>query len=149
MAGLVSFFIPGRPFAKQRPRSTRRGVTYTPKETVSFERQVGIIARPMFAVPFACAVRVEIEARFGIPKSWAKYRREAARGAWHTQKPDLDNIEKAILDGLNRIAFADDAQVAEVRKAKRWVDPDEEGTLVSILSLDTPAQAVLALGGQI
>ena len=38
----------------------------------------------------------------------------------HTQKPDADNLAKAIADGLNRIAWADDSQVYELAVRKVW-----------------------------
>ena len=57
---------------------------------------------------------------FAPPASWSAKKQAAHLDQFHTQKPDLDNLEKAILDGLNRIAFADDSQVALVYKLKRW-----------------------------
>jgi hypothetical protein len=33
-----------------------------------------------------------------MPKSWSKKKRDAMRGQKHTQKPDKDNLEKALLD---------------------------------------------------
>lgn len=123
---MVSFVIPGRPFAKQRPKATMvagRARVYTPKQTVSFERQVAEIARPEFAAPFEGPVKLRVVAVFQIPKSWTKRKKtEAAQngGAFHVQRPDGDNILKAIKDGLNRIAWVDDSQVADVRCVKRW-----------------------------
>ena len=38
----------------------------------------------------------------------------------HTQKPDADNVEKAVLDALNGVAFLDDCQVYDVRVTKHW-----------------------------
>ena len=117
----VGFDIPGTPFAKERPRFNRKtGRAYTPGKTESFERSVGTIARQHFPQPFTGPVRVTIFAVFKPALSWSKRKTAAALGRPHTQRPDLDNIEKAILDGLNRIAFADDAQVAEVIKRKTW-----------------------------
>lgn len=118
---IVSFTIPGKPFAKQRPRFSRAsGRAYTPGETVSFERQVGQIARPFFDVPMEGPVRMTVFATFSPPKSWSKKKVADLLHRPHTQRPDTDNIGKSILDGLNRIAFADDGQVFEILIRKVW-----------------------------
>jgi len=116
----VTFTIPGKPFAKQRPRATRQGRVYTPKETVSFERTVGQIALEHFREPLAGPVKVSIWATFEPAKSWSKKKTAEHINRPHTQRPDLDNCAKAILDGLNRIAWADDGQVAEINVRKVW-----------------------------
>jgi len=117
---MTVFTIPGKPFAKQRPRATRQGRVFTPKETVSFARQVGAIAAPIFAQPITGPIRLTVIATFEIPKSWPKKKAAAHINGYHTQRPDGDNILKAIKDGLNRIAWADDAQVAEATIRKMW-----------------------------
>ena len=118
---MIAFAIPGKPFAKQRPRFSRRsGRAFTPGETVSFERQVGLIASQHVAEPLSGPVAIDIIAVFEPAASWPKKRREECLGRPHTQKPDLDNCVKAITDGLNRIAFADDSQIAEIRCKKLW-----------------------------
>lgn len=132
----VAFTIPGKPFPKQRPRATMRGGrarVFTPKETVSFERQVGQIAALHFQRPIAGPVRLVVTAIFSIPDSWSKRRRTEAMGCHHTQRPDLDNLLKALKDGLNRIAWSDDAQVAEVSCRKLWGDHAE--TIVQVEAL--------------
>lgn len=116
----VTFTVPGRPFAKQRPRATRQGRVYTPAETVSYERAVGVIAAQHFPEPLTGPVRLTVWATFACPKSWSKRKLDATIHRPHTQRPDLDNILKAIEDGLNRIAFADDAQIAEIDARKVW-----------------------------
>lgn len=117
----VTLEIPGKPFAKQRPRFSRRnGRAYTPAETVSFENLVRGMALSVFPEPLDGPVKVEIFAVFEPPPSWSKKKRDAAMWTPHTQRPDRDNIEKAILDGLNRVAFKDDAQVFDGRTTKKW-----------------------------
>jgi len=115
-----TFVIPGKPFAKQRPRATRLGRVYTPKETVSFERTVGQIAAQHFPEPIDGAVKVTVWATFEPPQSWSGKKRREHLHRPHTQRPDLDNCAKAVLDALNRIAWADDGQVAEIHVRKVW-----------------------------
>lgn len=129
----IEFSIPGKPFAKQRPRATRQGRVYTPSETVAFERVVGQIAVPLFPKPFECPLEIIILAVFEPPSSWSKKKRNALLGAPHTQRPDLDNCVKAILDGLNRIAWVDDGQIASITATKLW--GERPGTNVTVKPL--------------
>jgi Holliday junction resolvase RusA-like endonuclease len=39
-------------------------------------------------------------------------------------RADLDNLVKAVLDGLNEVAFVDDKQVALIAASKGWSDRD-------------------------
>lgn len=130
----VSFVIPGKPFGKQRPRVTRLGRVYTPKETVDFEAVVRDIALQHFAEPFVGPVRVSVEAIFEPPPSWSGKRRRASLGAPHIGKPDLDNVMKALGDSLNRVAFADDTQIAEASLRKRWGETAETRVKVEVLT---------------
>lgn len=120
MSGAI-FTIPGRPHAKQRPRFSRRnGRAFTPKETVSFESTVGQLALPHFPQPLTGPVRLSILATFEPASSWSKRKAAALLNRPHMQRPDLDNIAKSICDGLNRIAFSDDQQIAEIHVRKLW-----------------------------
>lgn len=62
-------------------------------------------------------VALFVLAVFKIPASCSKA--EAARRIFHTQKPDDDNLRKA-LDALNGIAWGDDAQVSFGPPMKVW-----------------------------
>lgn len=118
---MITICIPGRPFAKQRPRFSRKtGHAYTPGATVSFERQVGILTAQQVERPMTGPVRVTIHATFEPPKSWSKKKRDEHLHRPHIQRPDCDNLQKAALDGMNRIAFNDDAQVFEIITRKVW-----------------------------
>ena len=119
LSSQVVFEIPGKPFAKQRPRASRFGVHNT-KANESYERVVGQIAMNHFTKPMEGAVSITILATFEPPKSWSKKKVRERLNRPHMQRPDLDNCMKAILDGLNRIAFADDSQVAEITCRKMW-----------------------------
>lgn len=81
---------------------------------------------------------VVIEAVFSIPKSWTRAKKaEAAAGKLAPGKPDIDNILKVVLDGLNGIAYEDDKQVTIVRCKKSYMKPgyNDAGLYVHVFSL--------------
>lgn len=53
-----------------------------------------------------------------MPASWSKQRRAEMLGKPHQQKPDVDNLAKALLDAC----LAEDQGVWDVRVTKRWAE---------------------------
>jgi Holliday junction resolvase RusA-like endonuclease len=145
----ITFTIPGKPFGKQRPRATRQGRMYTPAKTVSFERAVGQIAAERISQPFEGPVSVTIWATFEPAKSWSKKKTAAHLNRPHTQRPDLDNCAKAILDGINRIAFADDSQVAEIHVRKVWGPKAQTVVIVEQIGADVRPPENIEFRGQV
>lgn len=118
---MVKFSVPGKPMGKQRPRVLRRGISYTPKETVSYENLIKLCymenpAKRLFDGP----VNMRIVAYYPIPKSTSKKQAERMKACLirPTKKPDCDNITKIICDALNNVAYKDDSQIVgcEVQK---------------------------------
>lgn len=109
---------------------------YTPAATVAFESVVRQVAVEHFPAPLAGPVQVTVVATFAPAESWSAKKRAAHIGRPHCQKPDLDNCLKAILDGLNRIAFADDSQVYHIIALKHWGDVEQ--TVVTVNGVSTP-----------
>lgn len=56
--------------------------------------------------------------RIPMPPSWSMKKRRQMDGKPHQQKPDVDNILKAILDAV----YASDAGVWDIRVVKLWSD---------------------------
>ena len=94
---------------------------YPDKDTVQYENLVAMVAAEardqagcgVLAVPVTLGIR----GYFGIPASRAKKLQE---GQAHTQRPDLDNVIKAIEDGLNQVLFTDDSLVWRIEASKHW-----------------------------
>lgn len=110
--------IDGEPTGKGRPRFSRNGHAYTPDKTVMYENNVRFAYLSEYGrvkFPETAQLRLEVLAFFGIAKSDSKKKRAAklANEIRPTKKPDMDNIVKAIADGLNNIAYHDDAQIVE------------------------------------
>lgn len=105
---------------KLRPRSRRTGgglTVYEHPRTREFERAireawVDQVGDGMAG--FSDEVRVEVCVHRPLAKSNPKY----WLGRPDLMKPDADNIAKVVLDALNGVAFADDAQVTELSSRK-------------------------------
>jgi Holliday junction resolvase RusA-like endonuclease len=122
----VSCIIPGSPFAKQRPRASRRGrftTMYTPKETVNYENLVKYsYFEQNGSKKLDGPLKAEITGTFPVPKSVSKKKEQQMLNGEirHTKKPDCDNMAKIVLDALNGIAFDDDSQITDLIVHKQY-----------------------------
>lgn len=129
----MQFEVPGKPQGKQRARVSIRGGyarAYTPEETASYENLVKLCYRQEAMAQGASiitrdkSVWIDIDAKYEIPKSFSKKKRdEALTGVLYPHtKPDIDNVVKIICDALNGVAFIDDSQVVSVQATKRYAN---------------------------
>ena len=66
-------------------------------------------------------VCLRIECLFAMPVSWSKAKKAKHFGKPHTQKPDGDNVAKAVMDGLTAAGvWPDDAVVWSLTISKVW-----------------------------
>lgn len=142
---LMRVIVPGEPVPKARPRfaRTHRGVrTYTCKRTVAFERSVALyvgtgLPRPPRAslwAPAGVPVRVDIVAVMKRPQRLQRKKDPPGR-VEHAMRPDMDNLIKAILDGIGICPglWEDDCQVQCIRAEKVYAAKDENPhTLIAI-----------------
>lgn len=102
---------------KARPRFNRVSrQIYTPAKTSAFESHVSFAASCVCKRPLEGAVEVEINFNFLKAKS--------SKLIAHTKRPDIDNLIKSVLDGLNGVAFIDDAQIIKLIASKNFGDKD-------------------------
>ena len=121
----IMFTVYGEPVAKGRPRFSTRGkfpVAYTPEKTKTYESEVGIMAKAAMGAsePFKGALEAFIYVTFPVPASYSKKRTEACLNETekHIKKPDLDNVVKAICDGMDKIVFLSDSQITSIHATK-------------------------------
>lgn len=124
----VIFEVEGKPFGKQRPKFSRKGrfiTTYTPRETVEYEKKVRDSYRKKYGkYKLRSPVEASITAYYKIPlgTSAIKRKKMLEKEILPEIKPDTDNIAKAILDPLNKLAYEDDAQVVKLEIQKFYND---------------------------
>lgn len=116
----MTFVIPDQPIGKGRPRVVN-GHAYTPERTRIHEDKIALLARNALMLagdePFSGLVSISIW--FYLPN--------------RRSEPDIDNLIKAVLDGLNGVAYADDKQVIAVHAYKHF--DSRPRTEIEILSV--------------
>ena len=129
----MTFTIEGDPRGQGRPRFFR-GHAYKDKKDREYEdwiRNSWTYANGYKQFTNE-TLKIEIKAYFSIPKSDSKAMRlgKQVGSIRPTKKPDIDNIAKSILDGLNGIAYDDDKQIVQLLVYKYYgVYPRVEVTI--------------------
>lgn len=116
------------PVPKERPRVVRapsgKTVSYTPARTRRFSADVRAVVDSVLGQtpPAQGPVSLTMVFMMDIPSSWPLWKQEAAAQGLiaPTGRPDMDNLEKALLDALNGRAFLDDAYVVDRIAMKRY-----------------------------
>lgn len=140
--------VPGHPVGKGRARSFVRkngpkagSIGHiTPQKTRSYEATVRLFAAAQMQgrAPIGGPVRLTIRIVVAVPGGWPSWKKEAALAGRirPTVKPDADNVEKAIKDALNGVAWVDDCQVVETDKVKIYANaPRVEMVVVELPEL--------------
>ena len=112
---MIKLVIPGRPVPKARPRLSRAGrktLVYTPRETSKYEKMVGYIALDAFkGKPLLGEIELNIKLYFKDKRL-----------------PDVDNVLKSLMDGLQGNAFENDRQVKKI-SIERFIDKNERAEI--------------------
>lgn len=145
----LAFTVTGEPKGQPRPRAFARKMGsihvarfYDSDVADVWKRQVMLaIIEAANAHKWTLTLRpVAVELRFAMPRpkshSGAKGLKASAP-EFHTQKSDLDNLEKLCLDQITRSGriWRDDSQVVSMRSDKFWAVANEQGCSVSISTL--------------
>lgn len=122
---IYEFELKEKAIGKARPRfSYKMGRMYTPSATQKFEQKVknAFLEKYRLEKLLEKPIKALIIVEFEPPKSLSKKKRlelieEVIN---YTKKPDIDNIAKIVLDGLNGVAYKDDSQIYRLEIYKRY-----------------------------
>lgn len=117
----------GKPIAKKRPRFFRRGDfvgTYSDQKTEESKFMMEIKAQlPEGYLKPQGPVSIRLSFGMPVPKSIPKAKARDIQGGalvYHDHKPDLDNLEKFVLDCLRDYVIGDDSTVVALRSFKHY-----------------------------
>lgn len=137
---VIDFQVGGEPVAQPRPRgrlvTPRHGKPfiqiYNPSDADEWKNAIAIMARIVFAKWAPIDGGVRFCADFRMPRPESHYRNVRAgrflrddAPRFHTIKPDLDNMEKAVQDALTGIVWTDDCRVCQKYSRKLYAREHE------------------------
>lgn len=139
---MVEFKVHTAPQGKARARTvknkyTGKTMSFTPQKTVDYENLIRWSYKAAAGNTFFEGhIGINIVAMFEIPKSFSRKRREMAihDDVRPTNKPDVDNIAKAVLDALNGVAYGDDKQVVSLSVKKFYCE--KPAVYISVYKMD-------------
>lgn len=117
----LSFFVSGIPLAQGMPRFRRAGKfvqTYDPAKSKAWKDSVRWqcieFMRKEKKGMIEGAIHADLVFLLPRPKSLPKKVKD------HVKKPDMDNLEKSILDALEGIAYKNDSQICKMTGQKLY-----------------------------
>lgn len=141
----------GLPKGQPRPRAFSRGgkaAVYDPGTAEGWKSEIAIACKEVAGLRLAGAI--ELSLTFFMPRPKSHYRtygglKNSVPVYLHTQKPDRDNLEKAVMDCLTNIGvWLDDSQVCAGPVLKYWEQPGTHlpGCVIRVASMaEVDAQA--------
>ena len=122
----IRFSVQIKPVPQARPRFFVRHKgpqhfvgAYDPKQCKTFKEVIAWHARiKMRETGIREVTRdpIAIVLTFGMGRN--------GKGAYHTKRPDIDNLAKAVKDALKGIIYADDSQIVEAHLYKQYGGPE-------------------------
>lgn len=136
----MTIYIPGNPVGKERQRHNPDNPHQrprTPAKTREYEKRIGWAWKAAHGPMYEGPVEISIVVFLQVPKSYAKKTREAMlRGdILPTRTPDISNVLKSAEDGLNKVAYKDDAQIAFISGCRYYAS--DPGLMITVRAADT------------
>lgn len=100
------------------PRQSRRDAWDPSRRVVRYRAWKDRFVPACKAAGWSLGSELHAEFEIAMPDSWSKKKKAAHLGALHHQRPDIDNICKAVMDSFG----LEDGHVASLRVMKRWAE---------------------------
>ena len=115
-----NFFVPGVPQPKGSWFVSRQGKLYRRKSQSDWEKTMQTQARAVLTQGVVSHLElfvgpVEVKLRFVLPRP------KTVDRTLPSVRPDLDKLERAVLDSLTGVVLVDDGQVVKLSSTKEYV----------------------------
>jgi Holliday junction resolvase RusA-like endonuclease len=129
---VYNLFVKGVPKAQPRPRMTANGHVYNPDSADSWKDEIKTAFMGCRRPTITEAVHLKVTFYLPMPKRIKKECVFEDQCVAHNVKPDLDNLEKAVLDSLTEAKiWKDDALVFKI-ESEKWYAAEKTGALIII-----------------
>lgn len=112
---------------------------YDPPKSKAYKQMVAAVVRSHMNLngiqTITEPIAIHLNFYFTPPKSYSKKRIRAieTKEELFTKKPDLDNLVKAVTDGMNGIMYDDDSQIVVLTAGKHYGHEDYVDVKVQII----------------
>lgn len=138
---MIAFFVPGKPKPQGRPRAFSRGKftkVYSPLtewRCTVMKYASDVLPNQQLTTPLKVSICYQFhrpKAHYGTGRNEGKLK--ASAPTHHTKTPDLDNLNKAVLDAIGDSGIiGNDSQVITLVSNKIYCGSDaKEGATISI-----------------
>jgi Holliday junction resolvase RusA-like endonuclease len=134
----------GHPKGQPRPRAfvrAGRAAVYDPGTAEGWKAAVAVACEPLAGDRIEAPLALRLT--FFMPRPRGHYLRNgmlktSAPSFHHAQKPDADNLAKAVMDAMTQLGvWFDDSQIAELAVSKYWDGPENPaGCVITITALE-------------
>lgn len=141
---MISFFVKGDPKGQPRPRAFARGGhagVYDPGTADAWKMEIRASASSVPAGEKRKDRPVDLIMTFYFRRPKNDYKKDGSlkpsAPTYHTIRPDVDNLAKAVMDAMTHCGFwKDDSQVIRLEVIKRWAQGNlEPGVNVELIYL--------------
>lgn len=121
---MIRFTVNIKPMGAVRMTQRSKWKDKAAQNYLAYKSVIGLEARKAIPEPKLNPVIICVNCYYPIPNSFKKIDKELARSG-HLRpdvKPDIDNVIKGVMDGLNGIAYKDDKQVVGMMTNKFYAE---------------------------
>jgi len=128
IAPIITLRIAGRAATKGRPRfNAQTGQVHTPPSNIISENDVRAVWREAGEPRLPDDTALTLDVVVFVVRPAGHFRKDgslSAEGRRHpvprTQKPDLDNMVKLLMDALETRAYRNDVRISRISAERRW-----------------------------